>query len=132
MERKREYWEEYNRKNPADPVLLIETSIVDLAKGRKHFENILRSKLSAHRIKLLKLSDEELYKRLDMVHRARLTGMFAQYIQKSRKQRLNLKKEYIELIEPTTVYVHSRKWQMLFIGNILKNSVERVVLTMMS
>ena len=88
MERKREYWEEYNRKNPADPVLLIETSIVDLAKGRKHFENILRSKLSAHRIKLLKLSDEELYKRLDMVHRARLTGMFAQYIQKSRKQRL--------------------------------------------
>jgi DNA helicase IV len=89
MEGKRAFWEEYNRKNPADPVLLIETSIVDLAKGRNHFEHILRSKLSAHGIKLLKLSDEELYKRLEMVHLVRLTIMFTQYIQKARKQRLS-------------------------------------------
>ena len=103
MERKREYWEEYNRKKPADPVLLLETSIVDLAKGRNHFEHILRSKLSAHGVKLQKLSDEELYNSLDMVHRARLTRMFTQYIQKARKQRLlpRVLKDRIDKIDRT-------------------------------
>lgn len=89
MDKKREHWKLHNQKNPQNPVYLIETSIADLKYGRDYFENIIRSKLSNIGIFLNKLDGEELYKRLDSIHLAKMTGMFMQFIQKAKKQRLS-------------------------------------------
>jgi len=101
MDLKRAYWKDYNLKNPSTSVALIETSVIDLRQGRIHFENILKAKLSQFDIKLQKLSDKELYDRMNMIHLARLTRLFVQYIQKAKKQRLspNVLKKRIDDID---------------------------------
>jgi DNA helicase-4 len=57
MQEKRAFWKNRGEK-------LLETSIVDLKKGREEFEKILKTKLESANIKLKKLSDREIEKKV--------------------------------------------------------------------
>ena len=89
MSIKRKYWETYNNNKPLDPVVLIETSVVDMANGRDYFENILKDKLIQLGIEIKKLSDEELFTKLEKIHIARITQLFKSFIGNATKRRLS-------------------------------------------
>ncbi|MBF0242351.1 MAG: UvrD-helicase domain-containing protein [Desulfamplus sp.] len=83
MERKRNFWKERNN------IAFIELSVADLKHAtREQFEQILANKLMQSGIKIEKLSEEEIYGRLMIVYKTKLTGMFLQFIQKAKKQKL--------------------------------------------
>ena len=86
---KREFWENYNTNKPMDPVLLVETSISDMMKGRIYFENKLKDKLIQLGITIIKLSDEELFDKLEKIHIARITQLFKSFIGSATKRRFN-------------------------------------------
>ena len=89
MSIKRKYWETYNTNKPMDPVVLIETSIVDMANGRDYFENILKNKLIQLGVSIKKLSDDELFNKLEKIHIARITQLFKSFIGNATKRRLS-------------------------------------------
>lgn len=115
MERKRNFWRE--RPN----IAFIELSVADLRYAtREEFEQRLAHKLMQKGVNLQKLTDEEIYNRLMMIYRTRLTGMFLQFIQKAKKQRLtpddliskingiDSKKERVKVFSETANAVYRR------------------------
>ena len=76
MELKRIFWKK--RKNS----ILVESSIVDMAKGRDIFESILKQKLMNVGISPKKLSNEEILENLRAIWRRPLIDKFYTFIQK--------------------------------------------------
>lgn len=83
MQRKRCYWHEKN-------AVLIETSTADMRLGREHFEATLKQRLENAGIACNKLSQEELYEKVE--GRDQLTKfakMVTQFIQKAKQKGLS-------------------------------------------
>jgi DNA helicase-4 len=64
MKWKRNFWREYNKKNPNNPIVLIETSIRDMRNGRESFEAILKRKLNDINVVPIKLPAEILQEKV--------------------------------------------------------------------
>lgn len=88
INRKRQFWTRYNKKNPDQPVLFLETSIADLRNGREHFEEVLTTMLQRAGVRIVLLPEDELHKRVVTSRIGRFSTMCLQYIQKAKKQRL--------------------------------------------
>jgi DNA helicase-4 len=91
IDKKRDYWKRFNRKNPDQQVLFLETSITDLRAGREAFEDIVARMLTSAGVYLEKLPEDELQKRVVTSRIGRFSTMCLQYIQKAKKQRLTPK-----------------------------------------
>ena len=69
--------------------ILVETSIIDLANGRKHFEKLLKHRLEAVGIKCKKLSKEEILNKIERKYKDKVALGFAQFIQRAEKERFS-------------------------------------------
>lgn len=69
--------------------ILVETSIIDLANGRKHFEKLLKHRLEAVGIKCKKLSKEEILNKIESKYKDKVALGFAQFIQRAEKEYLS-------------------------------------------
>ena len=86
MVEKRAFWQSSEGKKRAN---FVETSISDLKLGRENFENILKQKLVDIKIPLKKLSNKELYKKIEDKRVAKISRMFLKFIQQAKKQELS-------------------------------------------
>ena len=82
---KRKYFQ-YNKKQE-----LIETSINDMTEGREKFELILKSRLEEKGIQCIKLSFEEIIKRLHYKHKDSMAPLYINFIQTARRAEISPK-----------------------------------------
>jgi DNA helicase-4 len=74
---KRSFWRERQE-------ILIETSVVDLKRGREEFESIVEQRLTSIGVPCNRLTDREIFNKIITVHRTTITQLFVQFIQKSK------------------------------------------------
>jgi len=86
MLEKRNYWREWNEKNPARQVVFIETSIRDMAHGRENFEFVLKNLLASINVHVDKRPEGELIERVVKKRVPRLAAMVLQFISKAKKR----------------------------------------------
>lgn len=99
MQEKRKFWRD--KKD----VCFLETSVQDLRGGREAFEKILHQRLEKAGIRCEKLSEEELYKRVQEIHLTRMTELFLHFIQQAKKRRLrpeDIKGKAVDIIDSRT------------------------------
>lgn len=87
IDRKRQHWRNFNLERPEQKVLFLETSLADLRYGRSSFEKILAKKLREVGLRIEKLPEDELQKRVVTKRIGRFSKMCMQYIQKAKKRR---------------------------------------------
>jgi DNA helicase-4 len=85
MKWKRNFWREYNKKNPNNPIVLIETSIRDMRNGRESFEAILKRKLIDINVVPIKLPTEILEEKVVRGQIPKLAKSIKAFISKAKK-----------------------------------------------
>jgi DNA helicase IV len=114
---KRQYWTDYNERNPDKPVVFVETSIRDTIHGREHFESVLHQRLQEINVFPQKQDEAVLLESVVRKHTARFAGMCLQYIQKAKKQCLSP----LEIDTRINSYSFSCEKEKLF--NIIANRI---------
>ena len=66
-------------------IILLETSVVDMRKGRESFEEILKAKLNSIGVRCHKLPQDELIRRIVETQIVKITTLFLEFIQKAKK-----------------------------------------------
>lgn len=85
MKWKRNFWREYNKKNPNNPIVLIETSIRDMRNGRESFEVILKRKLNDINVVPIKLPTEILEEKVVRGQIPKLAKSIEAFISKAKQ-----------------------------------------------
>ena len=76
------------KKSKFEKIKLIETSVCDLTKGRKHFEHILKSRLEENGLSCIKLSTEAIIQKIDNNYIDEMAKKFAQFILYAQKVKI--------------------------------------------
>lgn len=91
IQQKRRFWETgYNEKREKNKnkVNFIEMNRLDILEGREKFVELLEERLTKLGIKIRKLTEEEIYNKIEKSHISKLAKMIASFISKSLKKNL--------------------------------------------
>jgi DNA helicase-4 len=121
MDRKRLYWEDYNKNGKAYNFL--ETNVTQLKNGREEFERIIAKKLQDQGVNNSRLPVDEIINNLSHNLRRRFSAKIVSYIQKA-KQNEKSPEEMKLKIDEAKYYKYSKENIFLNLANIIYTQYE--------
>ncbi|PVZ64525.1 ATP-dependent helicase [Pelagibaculum spongiae] len=85
MQRKRQYWKNWNQQKPRRQIFFLEVSITDAAKGRISFEQILKKQFASISVQVKRRSNDQLLKEVVKNGSPKLAKMCTQFISRAKK-----------------------------------------------